>query len=60
MYCYADHRRSNHDYDSLLEYHTAWLELKPKSFDPIYVKPASSQVEEIFPEMWFLSDCHGL
>ncbi|RFU23792.1 hypothetical protein B7463_g12547, partial [Scytalidium lignicola] len=58
MYCYGEHRYNNDDYDALVEYQRAWQQLRPHSFDPIYDKPANPSLGEIYPELWFLSNCH--
>lgn len=60
MYCYGEHRYNNDDYDTLVEYHRGWQQLRPPSFDPIYDMPADLTLGEIYPELWFLSDCHGM
>jgi len=56
MYCYGEHRSNNSDYDALVEYHQAWDALKPESFRPIFEKGPE---KEVFPELWYMSDCHG-
>jgi len=58
MYCYGEHRSNNDDYDALVEYHRAWLQLRPQSFDPIFGTPPDANLGEFYPEIWFLSDCH--
>lgn len=58
MYCYGDQQSHNSDYDSLVEYHNAWNSLRPKSFEPIFERPPDSERGEVWPELWFLSDCH--
>jgi hypothetical protein len=57
-YCYGDQKTNYTDYDSLIEYHRAWYQLRPRSFTPILVNPPDANTGEIFPEMMFLSDCH--
>lgn len=59
MYCYGEHLTTNEDYDSLVEYHHGWDALKPNGFEPIYSRPPDVARGEVFPELWFLSDCHG-
>lgn len=59
MYCYGEHRSNNSDYDASVEYHASWDRLRPKSFEPIYSKPADPSQGEVWPELWYLSDCHG-
>ncbi|TVY14450.1 hypothetical protein LARI1_G007024 [Lachnellula arida] len=58
MYCYGEHRSNNSDYDASVEYHASWDRLRPKSFEPIYSKPADPSQGEVWPELWYLSDCH--
>lgn len=58
MYCYGEHRSNNTDYDSLVEYHHSWNSLRPKSFEPIFERPPDLEKGEVWPELWFLSDCH--
>ena len=58
MYCYGEHRPNNTDYDSLVEYHHTWDSLRPKSFEPIFERPPDVERGEVWPELWFLSDCH--
>lgn len=52
MYCYGSHRSNNTDYDSLVEYHNSWDNLRPKSFEPIYSRPADPSQGEVLPELW--------
>jgi hypothetical protein len=59
MYCYGEPRSNNDDYDALVKYHQSWLQLRPRSFDPIFERPADASIREFYPEIWFLSDCHG-
>lgn len=58
MYCYGEHRSHNADYNRLLEYHNGWNSLRPKSFEPIFERPPDVDKGEVWPELWFLSDCH--
>jgi len=59
MYCYGEHSTSKSDYDKLIEYHNGWNSLKPKSFEPIFEKLPELDKDEVYPELWYLSDCHG-
>lgn len=59
MYCYGEHPKTNSDYDALVEYHRGWAALRPKSFEPIYDAPPDFARGEVYPELWYLSDCHG-
>lgn len=52
MYCYGEHRSNNSDYDSLVEYHNGWDSLRPKSFEPIFARPADLNQGEVWPEFW--------
>jgi hypothetical protein len=58
MYCYGEHRSNNSDYDALVEYHRGWDALRPKSFEPIFEREADEGRGEVWPELWYLSDCH--
>ncbi len=57
-YCYAEHKAHNFDYDALVEYHNSWNSLRPKSFEPIFERLPEVEKGEVWPELWFLSDCH--
>lgn len=58
MFCYGEHRSNNSDYDALVEYHNGWDSVRPKSFEPIFSRPADFSHGEVWPELWYLSDCH--
>lgn len=58
-FCYGKYRGNNDEYDSLAEYHDGWARLRPRSFDPIFEKFADIEAGELYPHMWYLSDCHG-
>jgi hypothetical protein len=60
QYCYGDHSNNNSDYDMLIQYHEGWESLRPQSFDPIYEKSVTPNRRQILPEIWYLSDCHGM
>ena len=60
MYCYGEHRSNNSDYDALMDYHRNWDALRPKSFEPIFDRPPDTSKGEVYPELWYLSDCHGI
>ncbi|KAH7417794.1 hypothetical protein BKA64DRAFT_612527 [Cadophora sp. MPI-SDFR-AT-0126] len=57
-YCYGEPHEKNGDYDELMEFHRGWDALRPSSFEPIYDQPADTAKGEMYPEMWYLSDCH--
>jgi hypothetical protein len=58
-YCYGEDRSNNDDYYELVEYYHGWDSLRPKSFEPIFERPPDIDRGEVYPELWFLSDCHG-
>ena len=59
MYCYREHKCTKSEYDALVEYHRGWSQLRPQSFAPIFHRPADEASGELFPAIWYLSDCHG-
>jgi hypothetical protein len=59
MYCYGEHRPNNSDYDALVEYHQGWDRLRPRSFEPMFDKAPDLSKGEVYPELWYMSDCHG-
>jgi hypothetical protein len=59
MYCYGEHRPNNSDYDALVEYHQSWDRLRPRSFEPMFEEAPDLSKGEIYPELWYMSDCHG-
>lgn len=58
-YCYGAPHAKNGDYDDLMEFHRGWDALRPTSFEPIYDQAPDGAKGELYPEMWYLSDCHG-
>ncbi|KAN0093566.1 hypothetical protein V8E51_016750 [Hyaloscypha variabilis] len=58
MYCYGEHRPNNSDYDALVEYHQGWDRLRPRSFEPMFDKAPDLSKGEVYPELWYMSDCH--
>ena len=60
MYCYGEGKNHNEAYDELLERNQRWMELRPNSFSPIYYREPDTMKGEIFPDIWCLSDCHGI
>jgi hypothetical protein len=59
MYCYGEHRPNNSDYDALVEYHQSWDRLRPRAFEPMFDKAPDLSKGEVYPELWYMSDCHG-
>ena len=59
MYCYGEHRPNHSDYDALVDFLRGWNASRPKSFEPIFEREADPLRGEVFPELWYLSDCHG-
>lgn len=59
MYCYGENCSNTSDYDALVEFHRGWEALRPKSFEPMFEQSPDSSKGEIYPELWYLSDCHG-
>ena len=65
MYCYGgdsnDHGRNPQEvYDDLVRTNQRWLDSRPQSFAPIYYNEPNIAKGEFFPDLWFLSDCHGM
>ena len=58
-YCYGEPHEKNAGYDELMSYHRGWDALRPSSFDPIFAQPPDREKGEVFPEISYLSDCHG-
>ncbi|KAK0124790.1 hypothetical protein ONS96_008671 [Cadophora gregata f. sp. sojae] len=57
-YCYGEPDAKNGDYDELVEFHRGWDALRPSSFEPIFEQAPDASKGELYPEMWYLSDCH--
>ncbi|KAJ5745602.1 hypothetical protein N7520_010784 [Penicillium odoratum] len=45
-------------YEELVEFETLWAELGPPSFKPIYFREPDRSCGEVFPELWYLNNCH--
>ncbi len=40
------------------EVYHSWGNVRPRSFEPIFERAADVEKGEVWPELWFLSDCH--
>jgi hypothetical protein len=45
-------------YDNLVCFETLWKELGPASFKPVYARDPDPARGEVFPELWYLNNCH--
>lgn len=45
-------------YDTLVSFEALWTELGPTSFKPVYARDADPARGEVFPELWYLNNCH--
>ncbi|KAJ5533327.1 hypothetical protein N7494_009879 [Penicillium frequentans] len=45
-------------YEELVAFETLWAELGPPSFKPIYSREPDRSCGEVFPELWYLNNCH--
>lgn len=45
-------------YEELVAFETLWAELGPPSFKPIYSREPDRSRGEVFPELWYLNNCH--
>jgi hypothetical protein len=45
-------------YKELVAFDALWAELAPASFMPIYAREPDRSRGEVFPELWYLNDCH--
>ncbi|KAJ5520479.1 hypothetical protein N7463_000932 [Penicillium fimorum] len=45
-------------YDALIAFETLWTELGPASFNPVYARDPDPARGEVFPELWYLNNCH--
>lgn len=45
-------------YEELVAFETLWTELGPPSFKPIYAREPDRSRGEVFPELWYLNNCH--
>lgn len=42
------------------EYNRRWTDSLPASFTPIFYRDPDGEREEVFPEIWYQSACHGM
>ena len=59
MYCYGEAKHTDEEYAALLQSNQRWHETRPHSFEPFHNRPPDVGRGEFFPELWYLSDCHG-
>ncbi|KAK9850179.1 uncharacterized protein MYU51_012541 [Penicillium brevicompactum] len=45
-------------YDTLVSFETLWTEMGPSSFNPVYARDPDPARGEVFPELWYLNNCH--
>lgn len=45
-------------YEELVAFETYWTEFGPPSFNPIYSREPDRSRGEVFPELWYLNNCH--
>ncbi|KAJ5629734.1 hypothetical protein N7528_003391 [Penicillium herquei] len=57
-FCYGENGHSLNHYIELLEFSEDWYRYKPPSFSPIYHQAPDSSKQEVFPQIWFMGDCH--
>ncbi|KAJ5924443.1 hypothetical protein N7466_008630 [Penicillium verhagenii] len=59
QYCYDGQRQQTRPrYDELMALYNRWLETRPIAFSPIYSDQLDQGTGFIFPQKWFLKDCH--
>lgn len=63
QYCYgpSDSGTPRHDerpWHELKRYEDELRHVLPESFAPTYYRPPNPEAGEIFPEIWYLEDCH--
>ncbi|KAJ5107134.1 hypothetical protein N7456_003809, partial [Penicillium angulare] len=59
-YCYGNESRGIESYKRLIKFSEDWYAYKPSSFNPIYYQAPNIVKKEIFPQIWFLGDCHAI
>lgn len=45
-------------YDELVAFETLWAEMGSPSFKPIYAREPDRARGEVFPELWYVNNCH--
>ncbi|KAJ5149099.1 hypothetical protein N7448_000677 [Penicillium atrosanguineum] len=45
-------------YDELVAFETLWEKLGPPNFKPIYAREPDRARGKVFPELWYLNNCH--
>jgi len=58
-YCFSHETKTFIQWKRLSEYCDQWMERKPKSFNPIFTRPARAEYDEYFASIWYLGPCHG-
>lgn len=58
QFCHGPENSSKEEWDELSAQERKWSEVLPESFQPIYYHPPDARKHEVFPEIWYLSDCH--
>ena len=51
-------RQSKERWEELKAAEKKWSEVLPTSFEPIYYRDPDPAMDEVFPEIWYLADCH--
>jgi hypothetical protein len=58
QFCHGPEKSTKERWEELSVQERQWSELLPKSFQPIYYRAPDASKKEVFPEIWYLSDCH--
>lgn len=62
QYCHGNpehpQRQGKERWAELRDAEKRWTEVLPSSFDPIYFREPDLAAGEVFPEIWYLADCH--
>ncbi|KAJ5094387.1 hypothetical protein N7456_010248 [Penicillium angulare] len=59
QYCYDDRAQQSHSlYEDLVALYNRWLEERPLALLPVYSESPDRKKGLIFPQKWFLNDCH--